>query len=155
MDAHDKAGLVLVSASGVRVAQWTRTRTEVVVERPFELEGDARELRGPAESRPRGRGDAAARRSGQQRDLHERRLEAHRERFVREVAAGAVAVAHARGWEVVVVLGDPRLGAPAAEELRRGGLRVVEDDHVLDWLTPHELAVRVAPVVERALSQNA
>jgi hypothetical protein len=117
---------------------------------------DHHELLGPAASHPKGGGEGApAFRSSQQRDLYEHRLESHRVAFVRGVAARSAAVARTRGWPLVIVLGDPRLGRPAAEELRHAGVEVERSDRLLGWMTHPELARAVGPEVERRLLEHA
>jgi hypothetical protein len=150
-------GLLLVFGDGARLDEWSHGATEEV-ER-FELGepmADSRELRGPAASHPKGRGEGAPGfRSSQQRDLFERRLEQHRIAFVRDVAERSLVVAHERAWPLVLVLGDPRLSGPAAEVLRHGGIEVERSDRLLGWMTHHELAKAVGPDVERALLEHA
>ena len=155
-EADSTVGLLLVSRDGARLDEWRRGAT-AEVER-FELGepmADSRELRGPAASHPKGGGEGApGTRSSQQRDLFERRLEQHRIAFVRDVAARSVVVARERAWPLVLVLGDPHLGGPAAEVLRHGGVEVERSGRHLSWLTHHELAKAVGPEVERALLEQ-
>lgn len=148
------AGLLLVSGDGVRLAEWRPGRAEDVLRLEFPpLE--QHELRGPAHARPRTTTQAApGTHSGSQRDLYERRELLHRQGFVREAAAEVMGIAEQRGWEALVVLGDPRLSHAAMEVLRRGRLPVVESDVIVAWLSPHELADRAAPIVEAAVNAS-
>jgi hypothetical protein len=145
-------GLLLVSGEGATIAEWHPRRVEVL--RKLELgltEAAEHELVGPSYSHPRDAGEkAVAARSSSQRDLWERRMEDHRARFARDAAAGAARSAEARGWDVVLVLGDPRRTTPACEELARHGVEAVPSELILDWLRPAALASRLAPEVERA-----
>ena len=156
-EADAVVGLLLVSADGARLDEWRHGATEEL-ER-FELGDpmrDHHELLGPAASHPKGRGEGApAFRSSQQRDLYEHRLEDHRVAFVRNAAVRAAAVARSRGWPLVIVLGDPRLGGPAAEELRHAGVGVERSERLLGWMTHPELARAVGPDVERSLLEHA
>jgi hypothetical protein len=114
-------------------------------------EAEEHELLGPSYSHPRGSGEkATATRSSAHRDLWERRLEEHRERFARSAAVRAARSAKHREWDVVLVHGDPRRTRVALEELRRQGVSAVASDLVLDWLRPAELAERLTPEVEAA-----
>jgi hypothetical protein len=151
-DDERRAGLLLLSAEGARAMDWRPGRAEELRSYSFDEDVEGwRELRGPSASHPRGSGEAApAFRSGQQRDLFERRLEQHRVAFVRHVAADVVELARARGWRFVLVLGDPRLTHGAAEVLHGSGIEAGQSDRLLGWLTPHELALAVAPDLERA-----
>jgi Bacterial archaeo-eukaryotic release factor family 10 len=156
-DADAVVGLLLVSGEGARLDEWRPGTTEEI-ER-FELGEPMRhhhELLGPAASHPKGRGEGApAFRSSRQRDLFEHRLEEHRVAFVRGAAARAAAVSRTRGWPLVIVLGDPRLGGPAAEELRRAGVAVERSERLLGWMTHPELARAIGPHVERTLLERA
>lgn len=150
------AGVMLVSADGLRVADWRPNAAEEVLRRDFEEPTeDWRDLRGPSAGSPRGASGEGApgTRSGQQRDLFDRRLEEHRVHFARAAAPEVAVLAGAHGWELVLVLGDPRLTHPAAEALRSEGLSVVERDRQLEWVTPHELAARVAGDLEAARAE--
>ncbi len=156
-EADAVVGLLLVSADGARLDEWRHGTTEEI-ER-FELGDpmrDHHELLGPAASHPKGRGEGApAFRSSQQRDLYEHRLEDHRVAFVRDAATRSASVARKRGWPLVIVLGDPRLGGPAADELRRAGVEVERSNRLLGWMTHPELARAIGPEVERTLLEHA
>jgi hypothetical protein len=156
-EADAVVGLLLVSADGARLDEWRHGVTEEV-ER-FELGDpmlDHHQLLGPAASHPKGRGEGApAFRSSQQRDLYERRLESHRIAFVRDAATRTAAVARGRSWPLVIVLGDPRLGGPAADALRHAGVAVEQSGRLLGWMTHPELARAIGPDVERTLLQHA
>ncbi len=161
MNAHrevDSAvGVLLVFGDGARLDEW-RSGATTELER-FELGepmAGSHQLRGPAASHPKGSGEGApGARSSQQRDLFQRRLEQHRIAFVRDVAAKCLVVARSRAWPFVLVLGDPRLGGPAASVLSHGGVGVERSDRRLGWMTHHELAQAVGSDVERVLRGHA
>lgn len=147
-------GVLLVSADGASVGEWTPRRVEEL--RAFELpvtDAVEHELVGPSYSHPRGSGEkATAARSSNQRDLWERRMDEHRVRFTRSAAADTAKLAKSRGWDAVLVLGDPRRAGPARDELERAGVQAIPIDSVLDWMRPAALAERLAPDVERIRS---
>lgn len=148
-----RVGLMLLAAHEARLVEWGPRRTEEV--RRIELgdvAGDERELRGPSASHPRGSAGAApGSHSGQQRDLHARRLEQHRAALIEEFAHDAVPEIERHGWPVVLILGDPRLTHTAARPLRQRGVAVHESPRLLGWLTPAELAREASDEVEHAL----
>jgi Bacterial archaeo-eukaryotic release factor family 10 len=148
---------MLVSAEGATIAEWHPRRVEELRKLELELpEAAAHELIGPSASHPRGSGEtASASHSSAQRDLWERRVEDRRMRFARSAAADAARAAKRRGWDLVLVLGDPRRAGPACDELRRRGVAAVRSALVLDWLRPAALATRLAPEVERARAELA
>jgi hypothetical protein len=151
-DLDAPAGVLLVSADRVRIGEWQPRRVEEI--ESFELtytEAAEHELLGPSYSHPRGSAEkATAARSSAQRDLWERRLEEHRERFTRSAAAKAARRAKSREWDVVLVHGDPRRTRAAVEELTKQGVPTFRSDLVLDWLRPAALAERLASEVEAA-----
>lgn len=145
-------GVLLVSADEVTIAEWHPRAVEEIRKLELDLtDAEEHELVGPSYSHPRGSGEkASAARSSAQRDLWQRRLDAHRNRFARSAAVEAARAAKRRGWDFVLVLGDPRRAVPACEELQRHGVEAVRSELVLDWLRPAALAARLAPEVERA-----
>jgi len=147
-------GVLLVSAEAATIAEWHPRRIEELRKLALPVtEAVEHELVGPSYSHPRGSGErATAARSSSQRDLWERRMDEHRVRFTRSAAADAARIAKRRGWQAVLVLGDPRRAKPACEQLARAGVRAVPVDVVLDWMRPAALARRLAPEVERALA---
>jgi hypothetical protein len=150
--ADGPAGLLLVSGEGATIAEWHPRRVEVL--RKLELgltEAEEHERAGRSYSHPTAPADKGrAALAGSQRDVWERKLEEHRARFARSAAETAARTAQGRGWDLVLVLGDPRRTGPAVEELERHAVAAVRSDLVLDWLRPAALASRVAPEVERA-----
>jgi hypothetical protein len=143
---------MLVSADGATIAEWHPRKVEEIRKLSLGLtEAEEHELVGPSYSHPRGAGEkASAARSSSQRDLWERRVEARRGRFARSVAADAARAARKRGWDLVLVLGDPRRAVPACDELRRRGVATFRSELVLDWLRPAALAERLGPEIARA-----
>jgi hypothetical protein len=154
-DADPAAGLMLVSADGATIAEWRPRKVEEIRKLDLALtEAEEHELLGPSYSHPRGSGEkASAARSSAQRDLWERRVEARRERFARTAAADVAKAARRRGWDLVLVLGDPRRAVPACDELRRRGVTAFRSELLLDWLRPAALADRLAPEVARARTE--
>jgi hypothetical protein len=152
IDSAAPAGVLLVSADRVTIAEWHAGRVEEL--RSLELsptEASEHELVGPSYSHPRGSAEkATATRSSAHRDLWERRLEDRRERFARSAAAEAARAASRREWDVVLVHGDPRRTRSALAELERHGVAAFRSDLVLDWLRPAALAERLAPEIEAA-----
>ena len=156
-DTEPAVGLLLVSAEEATVAEWHPRQVEILRRQELgRTEAEEHELVGPSISRPRRSGDTnAAPHASGRRDLWERRLEEHRARFARAVADSAARTARSRGWDVVLVLGDPRRAVPAAEELTKKGVGAVRSDLVLDWLRPSALASRLEPEVQRARAEVA
>ena len=126
-DNDSPVGLLMISADDATIAEWHPRQVEVLRRQALGLtEAEEHELVGPSYSHPRGAGEkATGARSSAQRDLWERRLEDHRARFARAAADSAARSARTRGWDVVLVLGDPRRTAPATEELARKGIDAV------------------------------
>lgn len=145
-------GLLLVSGEGATIGEWHPRRVEVLRKLDLELtEAEEHEREGGSYSHPTAAGDKGrSALAGSQRDQWVRRLDEHRARFARTAAEAAARSAQSRGWDLVLVLGDPRRTGPALEELERHNVDAARSDLVLDWLRPAALAERVAPEVERA-----
>jgi hypothetical protein len=145
------AGVLLVGADDVRLLEWRGDGAdELGVWNPADP-ADERRHAGPAPASFRGAGaDTPAQQTGTQRDVHDRKLEDRRVRWVRGLAADAARRASEREWPQVVVAGDPRLAGPAAEELAASGVDVVRSDLVLGSLTPPQVHERVRPVLAGA-----
>jgi hypothetical protein len=154
IDLDAPAGVLLLSADRARIGEWTSRRVDELESLDLRRTDAAEhELLGPSYSHPRGSAEkATASRSSAQRDLWERRVEGRRERFARSAAAAAARVSKRRGWDVVLVHGDPRRTRAALAELERRGVRAFRSDLVLDWVRPAALAERLAPEVEAARS---
>lgn len=154
-DSDVRVGLMLLAAHEARLVEWQPRATQELRRIDLtDVAGDERELRGPSAAHPRGAPAAAAGfHSGQQRDLHEQRLEKHRVAMIVLFAATVGSDAARQGWPLMLVLGDPRLAHPAAREIRRHGVAVEESPRILGWLTPAELADAVADDVEHALER--
>ncbi len=110
-------GIVTVSRDALRAV-------EVALGVPSELASfalaveteDWREMKGPAAGNP-----TQAQQTAPQRDRFERRLAGALERAIAARASELDALARARGWEHVLVAGDPRLAAPLVVALEGAG----------------------------------
>jgi hypothetical protein len=150
-------GLLLVSAEEATIAEWRPRRVEILRKQELgRTEAEEHERDDRSISRPRRSGETkSAPHASGRRDLWERKLEDHRARFAREAAGSAARTAQRRGWEIVLVLGDPRRAVPAAKELTKRGIGAFRSQLVLDWLRPAALASRLQPEVERARAELA
>ena len=158
LEAGRPAGLALVSDEGLRLLEWRLGEVEELRAVPFVEPGEERrELRGPAYAHPKATPHAAPGfRTGQQRDLFERRTEEELGRFLAAEAPAVRVLARARGWEDVVVAGDERLAEPFADSLLDpGGPEVTVDHRVLGWLSFAELAEATAPLLDEVRAGRA
>lgn len=147
IEAGRPVGLVTVSRSGVRALEWRLGQIEELAQLRLDEETEEwRELRGPAAANP-----AFSYHTAPQTDLFERRLEKHRARFLHSVAGEMEALATSRGWERLLVAGDPRLREALTHALRRSNDReVLLSEHSFEGLSPAELATAVLPQLDEA-----
>lgn len=102
LDDGAAMGVVAVGGDQARLWEWELGRLSELVEMELEPTGDWRERKAPRPSQPsRVSGPGS---SG--RDQHDQRLEAHRERFLKQVAGRVVGEASDRGWVDLLVFGE-------------------------------------------------
>lgn len=117
LDEGRPAGIVSVAKRGLRVLEWRLGEAEELDDTEFAVGSrDWREKTGPAPSQPQD-----SRIGGHRRDEYEDRLDENRLRFVREQARAIADTANSRGWDRLIVSGDPRLTKAFAEELNPAG----------------------------------
>jgi hypothetical protein len=145
------AGVVCVSGDLVRAIDVRGSRAVEAMRAPIDVPtADWRPMVGPSDTTP---GHAAH--SESQRDLFGRRLEEHRARRIAELAERVRDEAEARGWDAVVVAGEPEhvaaLGPPAGT-----GAEVVALGRALPaTLSPEEVRAVTAPAITEARRQAA
>jgi histone H3/H4 len=147
LDAGRPAGFACVGRSGVRVVAWSLGQADDVAWHAFAAStAEWRDLRGPSQTNPTLSGESVS-----QRDLFDRRLAAHRDRFDADVADDLALVASERGWTDVVVAGDPRLAEPFASRLGPAlgsAVQVLADDSRLTRrMSAHRVAAALYPRV--------
>ena len=145
LDRGRPVGVIAVSQSELRVLEHRLGLVEEV--RSLSLEPDTsewRELKGPAAANP-----GLAQHSAPQRDRFERRLDEHRLRALESATGLLESAASGRGWDFVLVAGDPRLADRLAVVF--GRLDVTAIGRSLQGLGPAEIAEAVAPELESAV----
>lgn len=155
-DMESTVGLLLVSAHGVRIAEWHAGRVDDLYRVEFGPEdGGERDLRGPAHGHPRGAAfSAPGVRSSRQHDLWARRELLHRQADIERVARCVAKVGcRERGWEAVLVSGDPRLAHAATAVFCQRRFPVRECPKIFDRVPAHRLATDLAPEVGKLLEQ--
>jgi hypothetical protein len=113
LDEGRSAGIVALAKRGIRVLEWRLGEAEELERGEFTIGGRLwRQKSGPAPAQPQD-----TRHGGQRRDEFEERVDENRLRFVRERAREVAEFANDRGWDRLIVAGDPRLTKPFADEL--------------------------------------
>jgi hypothetical protein len=113
LDEGRPAGIVALHKRGIRVLEWRLGEAEELDRGEFTIGGRLwRKKSGPAPAQPQD-----PRHGGQRRDEFEDRVDENRLRFVRQRAREVADFANDRGWDRLVVAGDPRLTKPFADEL--------------------------------------
>lgn len=112
LDEGRAAGVVVATKSGARVLEWTAGGTRALSEHDFEMtdEQTARASSGPSGSSG-GRGAQAV----NHKDAYGDRVDANRDRFLKEVAEVVVAHGRERSWDRIVVAGSSRIRDRVAE----------------------------------------
>ena len=116
-DEGRPAGIAVVHKGGVRLLEWRLGEAEELTKDEFTIGGrDWRKASGPAPAQPQD-----TRQGGQKRDQFDHRVDENRLRFLRDRARDIAEIANSRGWDRLVVAGDPRLTKPFADELNPAG----------------------------------
>ncbi|MDP9021617.1 MAG: VLRF1 family aeRF1-type release factor [Actinomycetota bacterium] len=117
LDEGRAAGIAVVHRRGVRLLEWSLGECEELTSEEFTIGGRLwRKKSGPAPAQP-----LDTRPGGQRRDEFEERVYENLLRFVRERARDVADEANSRGWDRLILAGDPRLTKPFAEELHPAG----------------------------------
>lgn len=146
------AGIAVVHKGGVRVIEWRLGEAEELTDDSFTIGGrDWKEKTGPAPAQPQD-----TRIGGHKRDQFEDRVDENRQRFIRERARDVAELANDRGWDRLVVAGDPRLTNVFADEMNPVGqeqLRVTD----LSWEgeAPNNIATLVWDVFKELRAERA
>jgi hypothetical protein len=150
LDSARPAGIVAVSATGVRAVDWRDGRAEDVVTMAFDDEsGEWRRMKGPASSNP-----AQSMQMASQRDLFERRLREHRKRYVSGCASELVEAAEARGWERLLLAGMPELIRALSAETS-GRVPTLEGGAIpRAEISAQDLATALAPALDQARDED-
>ncbi len=136
-DEGRPAGIAVVHKGGVRLLEWRLGEAEELTKDAFTIGGrDWRKASGPAPAQPQD-----TRQGGQKRDQFDNRVDENRLRFMRDRARDIAEIANSRGWDRLVVAGDPRLTKPFAEELNpAGGEQLTVTDLSWEDEAPNEIA---------------
>src|SRR5262245_11491940 len=122
LDEGRPAGMVTVHRDGAHVFEWRLDETEEIEKHVFDMYSDEwREMKGPAEPNPM-RGTQSV----SHKDQFEKRLDANRQRFIKEIAERLSHVIVDRKWERLVMFGDPRLTRPLIGSMPHLGADRVE-----------------------------
>lgn len=154
-EAGRPAGIAFLSRDELRLFEWRLGETDLLESVPVpEFEGRHRPV-GSSAARPRSAPQAGSGfHVGQQRDLHERRVEEARRQFVAH-ALRLGELADRRGWEDIVLAGERSLAESLLDQVReRSVAEILVEPRPLGWLTGPELAGVVEPALDRARSQR-
>jgi hypothetical protein len=146
-DEGRSAGILNVSRETARVMSWSVGEVEEVSSSVFEVEDDVMARSKSAPSKPMG-GHAGSGR--QDRDDFEARIDDNLHRWVKGVITDLTEQIEKRGWDRVVVAGNPKLREEVAQWVRDAdsrGTRVLVVDESFETAAPHVVAERVWPVL--------
>ncbi len=150
------AGAVIVSRDAIEMVEVRLGYPERLGGPGFEgAAPDSREKKGPAAGNP-----ARAQQTAPQRDRHEHHVDDRRERFLASAAATVADMAASRGWDELLLMGDPRLAGVVEDNLAAGssGPRVslldinpggLTDDELAAWMRGELAGLRSARRRER------
>lgn len=143
------AGIVAVSANGLRMVDYRFGLTRDVAELHYEVPAPDHELQGPG-------GASIAQRSAQHRDLFERRRQEHLGRFLTEAGERVGALCAEFDWSFLVLTGERELVDQVAAGLppQDVGYEVIRASHVVSHLSPPHIAAVVEPDLAAARTRR-
>ncbi len=143
MDEGRAAGIVVATRSGARVLEWSAGGVRVLSDLDFEMGPEAftGTMGGPAGSA--GRGQQSVSHKDQMAD----RVEANRERFLKNVTAVVGDHARSRDWDRIVISGSNRIGDRIRDLLDGGAVDVHLVDEAWEDVSPGQVAQKVWPVL--------
>lgn len=106
IDEGRPAGVVVATKTGARVLEWTAQSTRSLSDHTFELYDEQLSHEG---SGPSGGGGRRGQQVVNHREKFDDRVEANRDRFLKEVSEVVASLATERGWDRVVVAGSARI----------------------------------------------
>jgi hypothetical protein len=142
-DICTPAGVAVVSRDGARLLEWAQGQVTALDTFRFEAAvGQWRELKGPPPANP-----ALANKAASQRDLFERRLDGLVAKFLHDTGRRIAHQTADRGWDELVMAGDPRLAEAFEAGVRAGNARLttVLVPQVLTSASPAQIAAAVTP----------
>jgi hypothetical protein len=153
-DRHRPVGVVAVHRRGVYVAEHRLGEVEEISGAGFWVDtSDWREMKGPAGANP-----ALPQQSSSQTDKFDRRLQENLLRRLREQTGDLRALAARRGWDRMVLVGDPRLTRVVADDMVPEGPdqapEIIQVEKVAAEPDASDLAELVTDELERTEEQR-
>ncbi|MEX0835919.1 MAG: VLRF1 family aeRF1-type release factor, partial [Nitriliruptor sp.] len=147
LDEGRAAGILNVTRETARVLTWSVGVVEELSSSQFEVEDDVM-AREKGSQLIRGTGHGLS--GGSDRDDFEARLDDNLHRFLKSVVTDLAENIEKRGWDRVVVAGNPKLREEVAQLVRDAdntGVRVLVADETFETEAPHVVAARVWPLL--------
>lgn len=154
-DEGRPAGVAVAYQEGLRVLEWRLGEAEELRHERFNVEEAhlAGQKQGPSADNP-----AMAQAGVTHRDRFEQRLDENRLRFLRSAAGRLGTEVRRRGWDRLVVAGEPRVRQAVLDGLQLDeSVRILEGDHQWETDPPHRVAEEAWPTlrsVHRAREQS-
>jgi hypothetical protein len=143
IDDHRRRGVVAVTGERARLLEWEEATLRELGAREILTTGDWRERKAPRNADiPRGQSPTS---SG--RDLHEQRLDHHRQQFVDEIAREVEATAGERGWGEILCFGESKYLSAFEKQLGSERIAHAEEKNLIP-IPEHELAERLEALGE-------
>ncbi len=144
-DEGRDAGILVVSRAGARLLRWSIGEAEELSTERFEVPEEqlGRDMSGPSPAAPND-----SRQGFVHREQFEDRIDANRQRFLRDVTQHAAQQAKEQGWDRLVIAGSPKIRSAARDLLSNGdGPRLIVADQSWEETPPHTIAEQVWPLL--------
>lgn len=143
IDEGRPAGIVIATKAGARVLEWTASETRALSDLTFELFDEllSEEGQGPASLSQRGAQVV------NHRERFDDRVDANRDRFLKEVADVVAGHIAERGWDRVVVAGSSRIRDRVRELIDTERVTVHDVDEHWEDRSVGQIAAAVWPIL--------
>lgn len=144
IDEGRPAGVVVATKAGARVLEWTSQSTRLLSDHTFELSDEQLSHEG---SGPSGTSGGRGQQVVNHREKFDDRVEANRDRFLKEVSEVVASLVNERGWDRVVVAGSARIRERLAGLIDSDRVTVHHVDEHWEDLSVGQIAAALWPVL--------
>ncbi len=146
IDEGRPAGVVVATKAGARILEWTAQATRALSEHTFELTDEQLSRDGTGPAATAGRGQQVV----NHREQFDDRVEANRDRFLKEVGRVVENLVTERGWDRIVVAGSDRIRDRVGDLIDTDQVTVLHVDEAWEDRSVGQIAAAIWPTLRSA-----